>query len=241
MSQAPAQLPFGRVTPHDPGNARRSPWRPQVTRGESRVSVAGAVVVISGLQMTLPERLSPRPHWLLPALEVLLLGVLVAAQPGRMDRGSPRLRAGGLALVGLLSVANAISAALLVGELVRGGDQEPAGALLFAGVSIWTTNVLVFALWYWELDRGGPVDRCHATRAYPDFLFMQMQAPELAPPDWKPTFVDYVYLSFTNATAFAPSDVVPLSRWAKLMMTLQSVVSVATVALVIARAVDAFN
>jgi hypothetical protein len=148
MSQAPAQLPFGRVTPHDPGNARRSPWRPQVTRGESRVSVAGAVVVISGLQMTLPERLSPRPHWLLPALEVLLLGVLVAAQPGRMDRRSPRLRAGGLALVGLLSVANAISAALLVGELVRGGDQEPAGALLFAGVSIWTTNVLVFALWY---------------------------------------------------------------------------------------------
>jgi uncharacterized membrane protein len=241
MSQAPAQLPFGRVTPHDPGNARRSPWRPQVTRGESRVSVAGAVVVISGLQMTLPERLSPRLHWLLPALEVLLLGVLVAAQPGRMDRRSPRLRAGGLALVGLLSVANAISAALLVGELVRGGDQEPAGALLFAGVSIWTTNVLVFALWYWELDRGGPVDRCHATRAYPDFLFMQMQAPELAPPDWKPTFVDYVYLSFTNATAFAPSDVVPLSRWAKLMMTLQSVVSVATVALVIARAVDAFN
>jgi uncharacterized membrane protein len=191
--------------------------------------------------MTLPERLSLGPHWLLPALEVLLLGVLVAAQPGRVERRSPRLRAGGLALVGLLSVANAISAALLVSELVHGRGEESAAALLFAGASIWATNVLVFALWYWELDRGGPADRCHATRDYPDFLFIQMQAPELAPPDWKPTFVDYVYLSFTNATAFAPSDVAPLSRWAKVTMMLQSVVSVATVALVIARAVNAFD
>src|SRR5262245_47899050 len=227
MRQVPAPLLLERVAQDEPGSADHWPpaWR-RVTRGESRASAAGAVVVISGLQMTMPEQLSLGPHWLLPALEVLLLGVLVAAQPGRMERRSRRLRAGGLALVGLLSVANAISAALLVSELVHGGGEETAAALLFAGASIWATNMLVFALWYWELDRGGPADRCHATRDYPDFIFIQMQAPELAPPDWKPTFIDYVYVSFTNAVAFAPSDVAPLSRWAKLTMMLQSLVSV---------------
>jgi hypothetical protein len=95
----------------------------------------------------------------------------------------------------------------------------------------------VFSLWYWELDRDGPVARAHATRAHPDFLFAQMQS-ELAPPEWEPGFADYLYLSFTNATAFSPTNVLPLSGWAKLTMMLQSAVSLATVALVIARAVN---
>ena len=99
-------------------------------------------------------------------------------------------------------------------------------------------NVLIFALWYWELDRGGPADRCHAVRVYPDFLFPQMQQPDLAPPDWKPSFTDYLYLSFTNAISFAASDITPLTRWAKTMMMLQSAVSVAAIALVVARAVN---
>ena len=98
--------------------------------------------------------------------------------------------------------------------------------------------MIVFSLWYWDLDRGGPVARAHAMRAHPDFLFPQMASPELAPPDWEPLFVDYFYTSFTNATAFSPTDVMPLSRWAKLAMMLQSAVSLATLALVIARAVN---
>jgi uncharacterized membrane protein len=96
----------------------------------------------------------------------------------------------------------------------------------------------VFALWYWELDRGGPAARATAPRPYPDFLFPQMQSPELAPDNWEPSFTDYLYVSFTNATAFSPTDVMPLSRWAKLTMMLHSMVSVVTVALVIARAVN---
>jgi len=110
--------------------------------------------------------------------------------------------------------------------------------LLLTGGAIWLTNVIAFGVWYWELDRGGPAARAHATRQHPDFLFAQMQTPELAPDDWEPAFVDYLYVSFTNAAAFSPTDVLPLSRWAKLTMLVQSAVSLSTVALVVARAVN---
>ena len=212
-------------------------WR-RATRGENRWPAVIAVVTASGLQMALPEWLSLRPHRLLPALQLGLLCALVASSPGRLERRSATLRAGGLALAGLLSLANAVSTALLVNELAHGSRAESAAALLPVGGPIWAANVLIFALWYWELDRGGPADRCHAVRIYPDFLFPQMQQPDLAPPDWKPSFTDYPYLSFTNAISFAASDVTPLTRWAKAMMMLQTAVSVAAIMLVIARAVN---
>ena len=215
-----------------------APWQ-RATRGESRWPAVIAVVAASALQMALPGWLSLGPHWLLPALELGLLCALVTSSPGRLERRSAALRAGGLALAGLLSLANAISTALLVNELARGSAAESAAALLLAGGSIWAANVLIFALWYWELDRGGPADRRHAVRMYPDFLFPQMQQPDLAPADWKPSFTDYLYLSFMNAISFAASDVTPLTRWAKMMMMmLQSAVSVAAIALVVARAVN---
>ncbi len=122
--------------------------------------------------------------------------------------------------------------------LVQGTEGNTAGPLLVAGGSIWLTNVIVFALWYWEFDRGGPVARANAVRAYPDFQFVQMVAPQLAPPDWEPSFGDYLYLSFTNAAAFSPTDVLPMSRWAKMGMTAQAAISIVTVALVVARAVN---
>ena len=109
---------------------------------------------------------------------------------------------------------------------------------MITGGAIWLTNVIVFALWYWEVDRGGPAARANARKTHPDFLFAQMSSPELVDKDWEPTFVDYLFLSFTNATAFSPTDVLPLTRWAKLTMMLQSAVSLSTVALVIARAVN---
>jgi uncharacterized membrane protein len=215
-------------------------WRRPV-RGEGRWPAAIAVLAASVLQMTLPARLSLGPHWLLPALEVLLLGALLAASPRRLERRSAALRVGGLTLAGLLSLANAGSAALLVNQLAHGSKGEPADALLLAGGALWAANVLIFALWYWELDRGGPADRCYAMRAYPDLLFPQMQQPSLAPPEWQPKFPDYLYLSFTNAISFAPSDAIPLTRWAKTMMMLQSAVSVAAIALVVARAVNGLH
>jgi hypothetical protein len=139
---------------------------------------------------------------------------------------------------GLLSLTNATFAILLVGDLARGAGPRSAAALLLAGGALWTANVLIFALWYWELDRGGPADRCHAVRMYPDFAFPQLQQPGLAPEDWRPAFTDYLYLSFINAISFSAGDVAPLTRWAKLMMMLQSAISVAAIALVIARAVN---
>ena len=229
------QLP---MTPHlrEAGHPA-APWR-RATRGESRWPAAVAVVAASGLQMALPRWLSFGPHWLLPAAEVGLLCALVASGPGQLERRSAVLRTGGLVLAGVLSLANATSAALLVRDLTHSSPVRSAGTLLVAGGCIWAANVLAFALWYWELDRGGPADRCHAVRMHPDFLFPQMQQPDLAPPDWKPFFTDYLYLSFTNAISFAASDITPLTRWAKTMMMLQSAVSVAAIALVVARAVN---
>ena len=121
---------------------------------------------------------------------------------------------------------------------MQGTEGNNAGPLLITGGAIWLTNVIVFALWYWEFDRGGPVARAQADRMYPDFQFVQMVSPGLASPDWEPAFSDYLYLSFTNATAFSPTDVMPMSRWAKMAMMVQAAISIVTVALVVARAVN---
>ena len=137
-----------------------------------------------------------------------------------------------------MTIANAASAVLLIRAILRGTPDTAAGPLLASGASIWATNVIAFALWYWEFDRGGPVNRSLGTSRHPDLLFPQMAAPELSPPDWEPRFVDYFYLSFTNATAFSPTDVMPMARWAKLTMLVQSAVSLAVGVLVIARAVN---
>ena len=209
------------------------------TRGERRWQVAASTAVAIGLQVAVPGRLAVlRPVWILPALEGILLVTLLIANPHRIDRESRVLRMLGLTLAALISFGNAWSVVGLATGLVRGTEGENAGPLLVTGGAIWLTNVIVFGLWYWEFDRGGPVARALGTRPYPDFQFVQMTSPELAPPDWEPAFADYLYLAFTNASAFSPTDVMPLSRWAKLAMTLQSGISIVTVALVVARAVN---
>jgi uncharacterized membrane protein len=226
----------GRVT--DAAKAAHVPAWLRVTRGESRWPVAGVIVVAIALQLVLPDRLTLVSKWLLPGLEAALLVALIVANPTRLNRESTPLRAASLTLTALLSLANTYSAALLAVELVDGRAGEDAGPLLSTGAAIWLTNIIAFALWYWQFDRGGPAARAHARRKLPDFQFVQMQSPDMAHPDWEPAFVDYLYLSFTNATAFSPTDTMPLSRWAKLLMLAQSLVSLVTVALVIARAVN---
>jgi uncharacterized membrane protein len=208
------------------------------TRGESRWPVAAAIVVAIALQVALPDQLVVQSRWLLPSLELALLIALIVANPRRFDRESRAQRVASLTLSGLLSLANAWSATLLVFGLVHGREGQDAAPLLASGAAIWLTNIIAFGLWYWQFDRGGPAARAHAHHVIPDFAFVQMQTPELAPPEWEPGFMDYLYLSFTNATAFSPTDVMPLSRWAKLTMLTQSLVSLVTVALVIARAVN---
>jgi hypothetical protein len=212
-------------------------WR-RATQAENRLPVLAAVAVAIALQLVLPNHLVIHPSWLLPALEGALLVFLVAVNPRRISRTSTALRTASVALIALISLANAWSSAELAKGLVNGTEGESAGPLLARGASIYITNIIVFSLWYWEWDRGGPVARMRGSRRYPDFQFPQMIQPDLAPPGWDATYIDYLYLSFTNATAFSPTDVMPLSRWAKMLMTLQAAVSLLTVALVIARAVN---
>ncbi|MDN3357857.1 hypothetical protein [Actinomadura sp. DC4] len=211
------------------------------TEGEQRLTVSLAVLAAIALQVVLPSEFALRPHLLLPALEVALLIGLFAANPVRITRESRLLRSTSLSMIAVISLGNAISAVLLVRHLVDGSAGNSAGTLLATGATIWGTNVITFALWYWELDRGGPAARAKGGNPYPDFLFTQMTAPELSPPNWEPAFLDYLYLSFTNATAFSPTDVMPLRRWAKMLMLCQSAVSIVAVALVISRAVNIFK
>ena len=209
------------------------------TMGEARWQVAICTAVAIGLQVMVPGRLVLlSPSWALPALQGAMLLVLIAANPHRINRQSRALRVFSLTLAALISFANAWTVERLAAGLVNGHQHWDAGQLLITGAAIWLTNVVVFALWYWEFDRGGPVAKALGTNPYPDFQFPQMVSPEMAPPHWEPAFADYLYLAFTNAAAFSPTDVMPLSRWAKMAMTAQSAISIVTVALVVARAVN---
>lgn len=212
-------------------------WR-RPTAGEGRWPSVVAIVVAIALQLGLPDRLSLQPRWLLPAIEVALLAALIWANPVRMVRAHPVLRGLGLGLVITMTVANAGSAALLIDRLLSGRASSSPVGLVGSGAAIYATNIIAFGLWYWELDRGGPVERARGRRQHTDFLFPQMTQPDVGKAEWEPAFVDYLYVSYTNAAAFSPTDTLPLSRWAKLLMLAQSAVALSTVALVIARAVN---
>ncbi len=211
-------------------------WR-RLTDGESTWPVRAAVVTATALQVALPDRYEIPPTWLLPTLGGQLGIGFTEAYPHRITRHSPNLRTVSILLIAVITLANAGSAGRLITALLQ-GKEENATTLLLTGGAIWLTNVIVFGMWYWNLDRGGPAARAQAIKAFPDFLFPQMTAPELAPEDWQPQFLDYIYLSFTNAAAFSPTDTLPLARWAKMTMMVQSIVSLGTVVLVIARAVN---
>jgi hypothetical protein len=220
------------------GTARMVPAWQRATEGELRWPVGMVVSGVITLQLLLPSRLTFTGRWLLPVIEVGLGTVLAISDPRRFTRRSPILRLLGMLLIGTASLANGWSAALLVHGIVEGHEGKDATALLVTAGNIWITNVIIFALWYWELDRGGPAARAMGLNPRPDFLFPEMTAPELAGEQWKPLFIDYLYVAFTNATAFSPTDTMPFSRWSKLAMMLQSTISMATGVLVIARAVN---
>jgi len=219
--------------------ARAIPAWQRRTEGELRWPVTVITVASIALQMAVPDRLVLfRPSWVLPAAQGVLVLALLAINPHRINRESAIVRSLALMLATLLSLANGWTLGKLAVGIVGGKVHLAAGPLLITGGIIWLTNVVVFALWYWEFDRGGPVARALNTKRYPDFQFAQMVSPpEQVPPEWEPAFADYLYLAFTNASAFSPTDTMPLSRWAKLAMTVQSIISIVTVALVVARAV----
>jgi hypothetical protein len=212
-------------------------WRRR-TEGEARWQVAICTAAAIALQVAMPNKIVlVSPAWVLPAVEGAMLIALIAANPHKINRESRALRLFSLTLAALLTLATAWAVERLAVGLVNGAPWT-AGQLLATGGAIWLSNVIVSALWYWEFDRGGPVARALGTKQYPDFMFPQMSSPDLAPAHWEPAFADYLYLAFTNAAAFSPTDVMPMSRWAKMAMTVQAGISILTVVLVVARAVN---
>lgn len=194
------------------------------------------------LRVAVPNRESLGPVWLVPSIEVAMLVALLAADPAHLHERRRWLRPVSIALVIALAIVALTSTAILISQLVSGGNvTQAADSLLASGALIWLGNVLVFSLLYWLLDSGGPYARYHHEREYPDLAFTQQLSPEYAPPGWLPHYVDYLVLGLTTSTAFSPTDVMPMTRWAKLLMALQSLVSLVVVGLVIARAVNVFS
>ena len=220
---------------------------------EPRWHASIAVLAAVALYVTLPPRLIIGPVWVAPTLVLLLLVPLSILTPHR-GKKTRRARFWSILLIAIVNFFNLASVLLLVGGLFHPekASLHSAAVLLRTGGQIWATNILVFALWFWELDGDGPDARAHATAAIEfqnaDFLFPQMQMA-LAGGDsarcvnrlWKPQFIDYIYLAFTNSTAFSPTDTMPLSRWAKVLMTVEALISLITVAIVVARSINAIG
>jgi hypothetical protein len=215
----------------EPGMRDAEPFWP------AQLAAAGALL----LYLTLPHSLIMGPKGLVPAVEGVLLAGLVITTPRRHHRQSPRVRDVVVGLLALVSLTTLVSLILLARYLLDGSHAH-GHALLFAGAVLWLTNVLVFGIWYWELDAGGPGQRLarDALTTTSDFLFPQMTQPQLAS-GWRPRFLDYLYTSYTNATAFSPTDTLPLSAMAKLLMAIQSLTALVTILLVVARAVNALG
>jgi hypothetical protein len=204
--------------------------------------MACTLLVAIAVPLLLPARFSLGPPWAVPAVEALLLAAIIATDRGRIDRRSAAGRALSLALVAVLAADAAGVTGRLVVDLVEGGPETNSPTdLLTTGFGVWFYTIIAFTFVYWMLDGGGPESRFLAPPQFPDLAFPAQLNPGVAPPGWRPEFFDYLYLGFTDATAFSPTDVMPLARWAKLAMAVQSVGSLTILGLVIARAVNILN
>ena len=206
------------------------------------LAVSAFTAITVALRILEPDRESLGPTWLVPGIEIAMLVALLAADPARVASRASWLRRLSIALVFSLVVVAVSSTAVLISDLIRGATvAQSAGPLLTSGALIWLGNCLVFGLLYWLLDSGGPLARYRGEHQYPDFAFSQQMSPDLAPPGWRPQFVDYLILGLTTSMAFSPTDVMPMVLWAKLTMALQSLISLLVFGLVIARAVNVFS
>jgi uncharacterized membrane protein len=207
---------------------------------EPRWPMALAVVATGLLRAALPPELrNGDAAWLFLVLVVGLLAVLIIGDPGRIDRDRPWLHNLTSVLIGLITVANADAAVrLVVGILNVSSFTQNAKVLLASGAAIWLSNIIAFALWYWNLDRGGPAARALGTPVRPALIFPEMLHPQHVDEGWYPKFVDYFHFAFATATAFSPTDVSAIKPWMKLMMMAEEVVSLVVAILVVARAVN---
>jgi uncharacterized membrane protein len=211
--------------------------RDRIEHGDPYWPAQLAVGLAIVLNLALANQITIGPRWLLPGVEGILLVSLVVVAPARATVQRVRERRFALVVIGLVSLVNIVLLGRLVDQLIN-GSTVGGRSLILSGAVLWVTNVLLFAVWYWEMDRGGPVARYLNATALVDFQFPQMDSPDLAPEGWRPGFLDYLYVSLTNSTAFSPTDTMPLTHTAKIVMAIQSVTALLTVGLVIARAVN---
>ncbi len=212
--------------PYPPPPAAEPFWPAQAT-----------ILAAIALQLALPERLTAGPRLLVPGLEAALLLGMFIATPNQLEHEHPRRRRVALGLTAFVTTANIYSLGALTHFLLHHNVTQ-GRELITSGVLIWLTNFLIFALWYWEIDRGGPGRRAAGHDRAPDFLFPQMADDRIEPRNWRPRFIDYLYVSMTNATAFSPTDTMPLTATAKSIMGLQALVSLVTIGLIVSRAVN---
>jgi hypothetical protein len=211
-----------------------------------------SVVIVAVLQLLLVHDFSIGPRWLAPSVELLLLVPLSFATAWVQNKakhasseahfqllahGRRLVRRAALGLTMLITLLNFIALYFLIQALLS-GHGGTAQTLLVDAVNIWSTNIIAFALWFWSIDRGGPASRGVSVKTSPDLLFPQMSMNDPRYQDWTPGFIDYLFVAFTNATAFSPTDTMPLSSRAKLLTMAEAAVSLLTLALVAARAVN---
>jgi uncharacterized membrane protein len=207
--------------------------------GESRWPMAIAVLVLMAAALIAPPQLTILPGWLLAAIEGVLLLALIVEDPGRIDRTGPWQRRTSIALVVVILASTLGATALLIYDILSGSSlTSQADQVLLAGAKVWLGNNIAFAFLYWEFDASGPAARAHGMPRYPALAFPQQLSPDLAPPGWRPEFIDYLYVGFTTANAFSPTDTMPMVHWTKVAMGTQALISFVVVGLVLARAVN---
>ncbi len=229
----------------EPSVAVRPGPQPEASEqlGERRAPVVVTLLVAMILPPLVPTHFLPLPGWLFSAVLGGLLVLMLALDPGRIDKRSAAARRARLAVVAVLVASTGWATVVLTHDLIwgRGSITDSGPSLFKSGGLVWIGLVISFAFLYWELDLGGPAERAHSERRYPDLAFPGDLSPEIHRPGWRPVFTDYLYLGLTNGLAFSPTDVMPIAQWAKLAMAVQSVASLALLGLVIARAVNIFK
>lgn len=201
--------------------------------------MALAVLAVGLLHGLYPSGYQLGPVGLYPAFLALFLVVLIVGDPGRIDRDRPWLHVTTGCMLGLITIVNALAAIRLVIDIFDPQAFSSAAELLRIGAVVWGTNIIAFALWFWDLDAGGAAARVSGTsKRGVAFIFPEMNYPDRVSATWYPQFVDYLALSFNTATSFSPTDVSAVKRWAKLLMVLESAISLVLATLVVARAIN---
>jgi hypothetical protein len=211
----------------------------QLIRIEPRWPVALTIFVVFGLIEMLPERMKFFHAWFIYFIAIAMLAAItVVPLSGAAKKWRRIERIVILSSVVIIGSATVIGVISLMREMISRSKEIDGLVLLSSSVGMWVSNVLTFSLLFWQIDRGGPEARMNDISKRPDFLFPQTGVPDEAPLDWRPTFVDYLFLSYTTATAFSPTDTMPMTSRAKLMMMLESSIALTTFAVVAARAIN---